>query len=462
MKHEHVILRALCVNRDFTRKALPFLKDEYFTSPEDLTLFDLIRNHILNYDEPPSSDVIQIEISNLRGINETVAKKALELVDILDNCPVNTNTPWLLEMAESFCKDKALENAIQTSIEILQGAGGGRDRGVLPEILRDALSISFDSHVGFSLLDDSDVFYDYLHSEVSRIPWGINRLNEITNGGIFGKTLTVIVGGTNVGKTLAMCSFAADNLAMGYNVLYVTAEMSEHEIGKRVYANILDVPLDDLPKIERGLFNSKVSTIRTKTHGKLFIKEYPNGTASAVTIRSLLNELKLKKGFVPHVVYVDYLNIMASARVTRKGIAKHEYVMSIAEEMRSLAQQENLPIITATQLNRGGFADSDPDLEDIADSFGIAMTADFIPILLTSPDLEKMGKYMVKQGKNRFGAKYKTRTFTVGVDYEKQRLFDTDDEDGYDREPKPAPPTPQQHQPFLKKKQPIGVSGFTV
>lgn len=466
MKTEHIILRAFCVNQEFTRKTLPFFKDEYFEDQSELVLFRVIRDHILNYDESPTIDVLQLEVGNLTGIGEDTAKRAYNLIGQLDAIPINTNTPWLTEISETFCKDRAIYNAVTESIAIINGQVKDKDRGILPELLREALAVTFDSSVGFDVVDDWERFFAYMNENAPRIKFGVEKFNTITNGGLFAKTLSLFVGGTNVGKTLAMCSCAADNLMMGEDVLYVTAEMSEEEIAKRIYANCLDTGLDGLPHMRFAEMKNKVDALRRKTMGKLIIKEYPNGTATAATVRALLSELALKKQFRPKIIYVDYLSIMAASRVSRSGRAKHEYVMSIAEEFRGLGQIEGLPVVSAIQLNREGFGDSNADIDDVADSFGVSMTCDLMLILSSNDELERLGQYMVRQGKNRFGPKHKSKIFLVGVDYDKQRLYDVDsaayeDVGMKDITPQqPQGPTPQQM--LMAKKKTAGFKGFTV
>lgn len=796
MKTEHVIIRGLCTNADYMRRVLPFLKDEYFADAPDLTVFRVVKDHILKYDESPGDDVLSLELENLTGIAEEVSKRSRDLVAQLAAIPINTNTAWLIDHSEQFCKDRAIYNAVNESIAILNGEMKGKDRGILPELLREALAVSFESNIGFDLLEDYEKFYEYLHENLTRIPFGVEKLNLITNGGLPPKTLTTIVGGTNVGKaqpnntlvatptgwrkigelkvgeyvmgsnglptkvlgvyprgvlpiyrlttwdgsttlsaddhlwtvkikgewqtrttkelsilknkriqlpsnrpvefnesdlpmdpyvlgllvgdgcysvnssigyssadqelieyisnfykvtkrknydyyvvganddlrksglkfgnrswekeipekyllgtsaqrlavlqglmdtdgyvntegagsgagtrarfnstsrklcenvaylvrslggvakisdrvpkfypykgekrqgrpyfevsvalspeitpfrlkrkvekwkpkeyrsriiksilpegedyctcikveaedslyitedfivthnTLAMCSLAGDNLAMGYDVLYITAEMSKDEIAKRIYANVLDTGLEQLPLLRLNDLKNKVDNLRRKTMGKLIVHEYPNGTASAANVRALISELSLKKSFKPQIIYVDYLSIMASSRVTRKGTAKHEYVMSISEEFRSLAQIENVPVVSAIQLNRDGFGSSDADIDDVADSFGASMTMDLMLILSSNDELQKLGQYIVKQGKNRLGPKHKHRAFVIGVDYDKQRLYDVEDSAnenvGMMRDVTPPQQTQSPQQVLMARKKPAGFQGFTV
>jgi replicative DNA helicase len=427
MKPEHVILRNLCGNEDFSRKVLPYFKDEYFTDPTDLILFRIIRDHITEYSEPPSRDVLQVEVPMVTGYTDEIIRKSYELIATLESVPVNTNTPWLHEFSEKFCQDRALYNAVQQSIEIFQGKVKDKNRGVLPELFREALGVSFDSHIGHNYFEDWEARFDKRHETTARIPFDINMLNVVTNGGLPGKSLSIITGGTNVGKTLCMCSLAAGHLAIGYDVLYITLEMSDEMIAERIDANALNIGMDGLLHVKKDEFKGKIESLRRKTMGKLVIKEYPNLTASSATFRNLISEISLKERFKPQVVYVDYMNLVASARVAIKGTPHDQYVAHVAGELRALAQQENIPIISATQFNRAGFADSDPDMDQVAASFSSNFGIDFMIAITSNDDLAKLGQYVVKQLKSRFGNKNKHRSFVIGVDYDKQRLFDVDD-----------------------------------
>jgi replicative DNA helicase len=463
MKQEHVILRALCVNPEYTRRVLPFLKDEYFTEQPELVLFRIVRNHVMTYDDPPSQDIIKLMVQETTGVTEDVMHQTNTLVGLLDSIPVNTNTPWLIDYSEKFCQDKAIYNAVNEAISILNGESKNKDKGVLPELLREACAVTFDTHVGFDILEDYERFYDYIHNNAPRVPFGVEKFNLITNGGLPPKTLTLFVGGTNVGKTLCMCSCAADNLVMGYDVLYVTAEMSEEEISKRIYANILNIAMDGLDLLRLDDLKYRVDSIRKKTMGKLIVVEYANGAASASTIRAKIAELKIKKKFTPKIAYVDYLSIMKSSRVNRQGIGKHDYVQSITQEFRALAQVEELPVVSAMQLNRAGYGSSDIDIDDTAESFNAMFEADLVLMVNTTKELLSLGQYLVKQGKNRLGPKHKHTAFVVGVDYDKQKLYDvemtaTENVGMKDITPQ-AEPSP--HQLLMAKKTNNKFKGFT-
>ena len=466
MKTEHVILRNLIGNQDYSRKTLPYFKEEYFTDPTDLIIFRLVRDYTVKYSEPPTLDVLLAEVPLVRGSNDDAVKKALALATSFAQVETNTNTAWLKEFSEKWVQEQAIKLALFKAIEISEGSIKGVDKGAIPEILREALGVSFDVNIGHDYFDDWEARFDARSDSSSRIPFDINMLNVITNGGLPPKTISVIAGGTNVGKTLAMCSLAAAHLAMGYDVLYVTFEMSSEMIGDRLDANALDCGMELLYKLQKEQFKNKVFDLRRKTIGKLVIKEYPNKGATPQTIRSLISELSLKKKFKPQIVYVDYLNICASARKPMKGTPTHEYVQSVAEELRALAQEENLPVITATQFNRDGFADSDPDMDQIAQSFGLPQTVDFMVALISNDQLSKLGQYVCKQLKSRLGDKNKHKAFVLGVDYDKMRLYDVD-QAAYDNTtmkdvtPKEDQQTTPQQKLMAKKPKP-NFKGFSV
>lgn len=465
MKTEHVILRNLIGNQDYSRKTLPYFKEEYFTDQTDLIIFRLIRDYSIKYSEPPALDVLLAEVPLVRGSNDDTIKKAIDLAASFAQIDANTNTAWLKEFSEKWVQERAVYLAVTHVIEIIEGNVKGVDKGVIPEVLREALGVSFDVNIGHDYFDDWEARFEARSDSTARIPFDIHMLNVITNGGLPPKTLSVIAGGTNTGKTLAMCSLAAGHLAMGYDVLYVTFEMSSEMIGDRLDANALDCGMELLYKLQKDQFKSKVFDLRRKTMGKLVIKEYPNKGATPQTIRSLISELSLKKKFRPQVVYVDYLNICASARKPMKGTPTHEYVQSVAEELRALGQEENLPVISATQLNREGFGDSDPDMDQIAQSFGLPQTVDFMVVLVSNDQLAKLGQYICKQLKSRLGDKNKHKAFVLGVDYDKMRLYDVDqaayDDVGMkDVTPPPEQQTPQQK--LMARKPKPNFKGFSV
>jgi len=341
----------------------------------------------------------------------------------------DTSLEWLIDKTEKWCQDRALFNAVMESITIIDGKHQTLSQNALPDILTKALSVTFDPNIGHDYTDDAEQRYEFYHTLEERTPFDLEMLNKITKGGLPNKTLNVILAGTGVGKSLAMCHFAAANLSQGKNVLYLTMEMSEERIAERIDANLLDVSLDNIEKLSKESFMSKVQKIASKTQGKLLVKEYPTGSAHTGHFRALLNELKLKKKFVPDIIYVDYLNICASSRM--KGLSgsvnTYSLIKSIAEELRGLAVEFNLPIFTATQTTRSGYGNSDPGLEDTSESFGLPATADFMVALVSNEELEKMGQVMVKQLKNRYSSPDHYKRFVLGIEKSKMRLFDVED-----------------------------------
>jgi replicative DNA helicase len=334
---------------------------------------------------------------------------------------------WLLESTESFCQERAVYNAVMDSISILDGKDKNRTKNSIPEILSEALGVSFDSHIGHDFIDDFSERYDYYHRVEEKLPFDLELMNKITRGGLSRKSLNIILAGTGVGKTLAMCHFAAANLAMGKNVLYITMEMAEEKIAERIDANLLNVASEDLQKLPREMYESKIARLKAKTAGKLIIKEYPTASAHAGHFRHVLNELNLKRNFVPDIIYIDYLNICCSSRIkTGSNVNSYTYIKSIAEELRGLAVERNLPIVSATQTTRSGFSNSDPGLEDTSESFGLPATADFMIALIRSEDMDDRGQLMVKQLKNRYSDPADLRKFVVGIDRVKMRLFDVE------------------------------------
>jgi archaellum biogenesis ATPase FlaH len=347
---------------------------------------------------------------------------------------------WLIDSTEKWCQEKAIYNAIMDSIQILDGTDGKNDKGAIPELLSDALSVSFDPNIGHDYMDDSDSRYDFYHRVEERVPFDLEYMNKITKGGIPKKSLNIILAGTGVGKSLAMCHMASANLLDGKNVLYITMEMAEEKIAERIDANLLNVTLDDLSALSKDMYDKKIERVRGKTSGKLIVKEYPTASAGSGHFRHLLNELKLKKHFVPDIIYIDYLNICTSSRI-KGGAQVNSYtlVKAIAEELRGLAVEFNVPVVSATQTTRSGYSNSDVGLEDTSESFGLPATADFMVALISSEELEDLGQIMVKQLKNRYGDPNTYKRFVVGVDRAKMRLFDveqTAQEDiGYDDKP---------------------------
>jgi len=335
---------------------------------------------------------------------------------------------WLLESTETFCQERAVFNAVMDSIAILDGKDNNRTKNSIPEILSEALGVSFDSHIGHDFIEDFSNRYDYYHRLEEKIPFDLEYMNKVTRGGLSRKSLNIILAGTGVGKTLAMCHFAAANLAMGKNVLYITMEMAEEKIAERIDANLLNIATEDIKQLPRDLFESKIARLKAKTTGKLIIKEYPTASAHAGHIRHVLNELNLKRNFVPDIIYIDYLNICCSSRIKAgSNVNSYTYVKAIAEELRGLAVERNLPIVSATQTTRSGYSNSDPGLEDTSESFGLPATADFMIALVRTEDADERGQILVKQLKNRYSDPGENKRFFVGVDRVKMRLFDLEE-----------------------------------
>ena len=376
---EQTILSHLAFNEEYARKVLPFLKEEYFVDPAYKLSFKLINGYIEKYNGMPSREALLIELGNSSGLNEIGYKQTTEVIEGLK--VDDSGMEWLADTTEKFCQDKALYNAVSKSIQIMDGSDKANDKGMIPKILQDALAVTFDTSVGHDYLDDFDARYDFYHRREARIPFDLAYMNEITNGGLPGKTLNIILAGTGVGKTMFMCHNAAGNLAHGKNVLYITMEMAEEEIAKRIDANLLNISLDELQVLPRESYKRKIEKVRETTVGKLLIKEYPTAAASAHHFRALLNELALKKNFRPDIIYIDYLN---------------------------------------------GFASSDVDLTDTSESFGLPATADFMIALISTEELADMGQIMVKQLKNRYGDPNKFKRFVIGVDRAKMKFYDVE------------------------------------
>ena len=423
---ELVILKNLIQNESYTRRVIPFLKSDYFQDSSERTIFDTVYKFIDEYNDLPSKEAISIEVEN-NPIKESELQSVRDVItEVYDNYEYETNEDWLIEQTEKFCQDRSIYNAIMESIKIIDN-DSKQDKGAIPEILSDALSVSFDTHIGHDYLEDSDERYDYYHKKESHIPFDLEYFNKITDGGISDKTLNVLMAGPGVGKTLAMCHFAASYLSQGKNVLYITLEMAEEKISERIDANLLNVSLQDLKDLPKSSYDKKVERVRSGTNGKLIVKEYPTAQAGVSHFRHLLNELNLKKNFQPDVLVIDYINICISNRVKPGGnVNSYAYIKSIAEELRGFAVERTIPIITATQINREGFSSSDVGMENVAESFGLPATADLFLALITSEELEQLNQIMIKQLKNRYSDLASNRRFVVGVDRAKMRLYDCD------------------------------------
>jgi replicative DNA helicase len=424
MSIENTVLAALLYNEEYARKTLPFIQEEYFANQKDRLIFKLISQYVGKYNNLPSLEAIVIDLSNKQGVNESLFKETLsEIKDLKSD--KGTELQWLLDQTEKWCQDRAIYNAIMSSIQILDDKNGQTTKGAIPQILSDALSVSFDTHIGHDFMEDALARYEFYHTKEVRVPFDLDLFNKVTQGGLPKKTLNVCLAGTGVGKSLFMCHCASANLMSGLNVLYITMEMAEERISERVDANLLDVPLDQLKVIPKDIYERKLNKVKEKSHGKLIVKEYPTASAGAAHFRHLLNELKLKKKFVPDIIYIDYINICSSSRIKHgANVNSYTYIKAIAEELRGLAVEFNVPIVTATQTTRSGYSSSDLGLEDTSESFGLPATADFMFGLSTSEKLDSLSQILVKQLKNRYGDPGSNRRFIVGIDRSKMRLYD--------------------------------------
>jgi replicative DNA helicase len=428
MKLEQTILKNLIYNEDFLRKTLPFIKEEYFTDRTDRAIFNEISKFTENYNSPPTIEALELAIKEKRNLTDDELEKCDTcLQEIVKTKQEESKIEWLVDKTEKFCQEKAIYNAVLGSISILDGKDKTQDKGSIPKLLSDALAISFDNSVGHDYLENSDERYEFYHRQEERIPFDLDYFNKITKGGLPNKTLNIALAGTGVGKSLFMCHVAAGAMVQGKNVLYITMEMSEEKIAERIDANLLNVTIDDLVSLPKDLYDKKINRLREKTVGKLIIKEYPTASASSIHFRTLLNELNLKKSFVPHIIFIDYLNICCSSRIKAgANVNSYTYVKSIAEELRGLAVEFGVPIVSATQTTRSGFSSSDPGLEDTSESFGLPATADLMFALISSEELEEMGQIMVKQLKNRYNDPTYFKRFTLGIDRSKMRLYDVE------------------------------------
>jgi len=424
MSVEKLIFSNLVFNEDYGRKAIPFLKEEYFHDPSDRAVFGLMHEYVEKYNSFPSKEALGIDLAN-KSLGEQTFKQAKETIESLS--PQETKLDWLLDQTEKFCQEKAIYNGIMQSIQILDDKSGERAKGSIPKILSDALGVSFDTSIGHDFLEDSVSRFEFYHTKEVRIPFDLDYFNKITGGGLPRKTLNIALAGTGVGKSLFMCHCASSNLLSGLNVLYITLEMSEEKIAERIDANLLDVPVSELGTIPQDMYERKVARLKDKAKGKLIIKEYPTACAGSANFRHLLNELKLKKNFIPDVIYIDYLNICMSSRLKAgNNINSYTYVKAIAEELRGLAVEFNVPVISATQTTRSGYSSSDVGLEDTSESFGLPATADLMFALIATDELTDLNQIMVKQLKNRYSDPGTARRFVIGIDKTKMRLFDVE------------------------------------
>lgn len=428
MTTEQIILANLISNEEYARKSLPYVKAEYFADKLERLTYTEISKYVEKYNTLPTKESLIIEIDSANNIIDSEYEQCVQIINGLKS-DANEGDGWLLDITEKFCQEKSLHNAIMSSISIIDGSDKNKDKGAIPQILSDALSVSFDPNVGHDFLEDGDERFDFYHRTEEKLAFDLEYLNKITKGGLPKKSLNIILAGTGVGKSLAMCHFASANLLDGKNVLYITMEMAEEKIAQRIDANLMNVTLDELETLPKPIYDKKLDKVKGKTSGKLIIKEYPTACAGSGHFRYLLNELKLKRAFVPDIIYVDYLNICMSSRV-KGGAQVNSYtlVKAIAEEIRGLAVEFNVPIVSATQTTRSGYTNSDPGLEDTSESFGLPATADFMIALISSEQLEDLSQVMIKQLKNRYGDPNLYKRFVVGIDRAKMRLYDVEQE----------------------------------
>ena len=427
MRLETTILKNLIYNEEYTRKVLPFLSVNYFQEREDKILYEKIDEYINQYNTLPTQEALAIELDK-SSIKDEEFQNSLKLLESITNENDEANISWLLDTTEKFCQDRAIYNAVVESISILDEKGRNtRDKGSIPDILSDALSVSFDPHVGHDYLLDAEERYEFYHRIEEKIPWDLEFFNRITKGGLSNKTLNIALAGTGVGKSLFMCHVAASCLSQNYNVLYITLEMAEERIAERVDANLLNISIDDLQKIPKDLYDKKINKLKQTIKGKLIVKEYPTASANANHFRALLNELNLKRSFVPNIILVDYINICTSSRIKQgANVNSYTYIKSIAEELRGLAVENAIPILSATQTTRSGFTNTDIGLEDTSESFGLPATADFMFAIISTEQMEELNQIMIKQLKNRYSDPTSNRKFVIGIDRSKMRLYDVE------------------------------------
>ena len=420
---ENTILSNLIYNEEYSRKVIPFIQPEYFENRIEKIVFEEIVKFIVKYESNVTIEVLKIETENRSDLTETEIKELRELNSSLNYIPSDLN--WLIDSTEKWCRDRAIYLALMESISLADGKDDKKGRDAIPSILSDALAVSFDNHIGHDYLEDYEARYESYHKKDEKIPFDLEFFNRITKGGLPNKTLNVALAGTGVGKSLFMCHFASSCLLQGKNVLYITLEMAEEKIAERIDANLLDVNIKDITDLPRVLFENKVTKLAGRTQGQLIIKEYPTASAHSGHFKALLNELALKKSFRPDIIFVDYLNICASSRYRGTiGVNSYSYIKAIAEELRGLAVETNVPIVSATQTTRAGFGSSDVDITDTSESFGLPATADLMFALISTEELEIVNQIMVKQLKNRYNDPTLNKRFLVGIDRAKMRLFD--------------------------------------
>jgi len=420
---ETTILRNLVYNEEYSRKVIPFLKPDYFDQRTEKVIFEEISSFIVKYGSAITTEALRIELENRTDLTETEVKESRDITNAFSDSPVDKQ--WLLDTTEKWCRDRAIYLALMESIHIADGGDEKKNRDAIPSILSDALAVSFDNHIGHNYLEDYEARYESYHRKEDRIPFDLEYFNKITKGGLPNKTLNVALAGTGVGKSLFMCHMASSVLLNGRNVLYITMEMAEEKIAERIDANLLNVNIQDLTDLPKNTFENKVTNLSKKTQGSLIIKEYPTASAHSGHFKALLNELALKKSFRPDIIFIDYLNICASSRYKSNfSVNSYSYIKAIAEELRGLAVEANVPIVSATQTTRSGYGSSDVELTDTSESFGLPATADLMFALISTEELEALGQLMVKQLKNRYNDPTIYKRFIVGIDRAKMRLYD--------------------------------------
>ncbi len=420
---EHTILKNLLYNEEYSRKVIPFIKSEYFQEVSQKITFEEIVSFIANYNSQITIEALLIEISNRKDLNEGMLKELQILITNLENTPADDQ--WLLDTTEKWCRDRAIYLALMDSINIADGNDEKKNRDAIPSILSEALAVSFDNHIGHDYFANANERFDFYHQKHEKIPFDLEFFNKITKGGLVNKSLNIALAGTGVGKSLFMCHQASSCLLGGRNVLYITMEMAEEKIAERIDANLLNVPIQELTDLPKSMFDSKVTNLEKKTQGSLIIKEYPTASAHSGHFKALLAELSLKKSFKPDIIFIDYLNICASERYRGNStVNSYSYIKAIAEELRGLAVEANVPIVSATQTTRSGYGSSDVDITDTSESFGLPATADLMFALIATDELEGLGQIMVKQLKNRYNDINMNKRFVVGIDRAKMRLYD--------------------------------------
>tara|TARA_B100001029_G_C15060517_1_gene458046 strand:- start:2123 stop:3493 length:1371 start_codon:yes stop_codon:yes gene_type:complete len=424
-KVENLVIKNLLLDEEYVRKAMPFIKAEYFSDILEKNLYNVINKYFTDYSALPTKEALEIEVGQLGNISDEQHRQTIQYIRDIDD--EKSEYDWILDTTENWCKERAIYLALMESIKIAEGNDEKRATGAIPSILSDALAVSFDNHIGHDYLQDYEERYEFYHQTEEKIPFDLEFFNRITKGGLPNKTLNIALAGTGVGKSLFMCHVASSILLQSKNVLYITLEMAEEKIAERIDANLLSVDIQQLDQLPKMMFDSKVNKIAKKTQGTLIVKEYPTASASVAHFRALLNDLALKKAFKPDIIFIDYLNICASSRYSKLGnVNSYSYIKAIAEELRGLAVEANVPIVSATQTTRSGYGSSDVDLTDTSESFGLPATADLMFALISTEELEEINQIMVKQLKNRYNDPTLNKRFVVGIDRAKMRLYDVE------------------------------------